>query len=41
MIPEYVDVRIVRIDGDPASRVMAFGSGSAILPAVGQIVDGH
>ena len=37
MIPEYVDVRIIRIEGDPARRVICFGDDPPVLPAVGQI----
>ena len=37
MIPDYVDVCIIRIEGDPAGRVISFGNDPPILPAVGQI----
>ncbi|HYL56810.1 MAG TPA: hypothetical protein VEU73_14660 [Gemmatimonadales bacterium] len=37
MIPEYVQVRITRIDGDPAARVISSSYKPSRVPEVGQV----
>ena len=35
MIPEYAQVRIIRIDGDPATRVISSSYDPPLIPQVG------